>query len=238
VFDRTNGLVLHQGAGFDGQDVVVVATGFTTPSTNPKTGEMLQVWVLPATWPPGEAVRLGRDGTTCGDCKFAGGKGCYVRAAHSPSQVWEAWRNGSYHRWDGNLAAFGGKDVRWGAYGEPVLIPLWIVASVSAVARGTTGYTHAWRGNPDYREFLMASVDSPREREEALRLGWRTYRVRGEGTPLLQGEFSCPSSTEEGHRLSCVECMACDGAGRNPHRASPSIFVHGSKRGRMVLPLA
>jgi hypothetical protein len=115
------------------------------------------------------------------------------------------------------------------------LIPQRTVEVINAASAGWTGYTHRWRQSPSYKNALMASVDGPAEREEARALGWRTFRVRSAGTPLMAREFACPASDEAGWRLTCEECLACDGARDNPERATPAIAAHG--RGRYKLPV-
>ena len=96
--------------------------------------------------------------------------------------------------------------------------------------------------NPDTNAWarLERSELSPEEfdlvfNEEARALGWRTFRVRSAGSVLLAREFACPASDEEGWRLTCEECLACDGSAGSPDRASPVIVAHG--RGRYKLPV-
>jgi hypothetical protein len=72
----------------------------------------------------------------------------------------------------------------------------------------------------------MASVDSPEQRERALELGWKTFRVRAPGEPVLPGEFVCPKGTEAERRLLCVQCGACRG-GRYTGQATPVTQAHG-----------
>ena len=39
------------------------------------------------------------------------------------STVWRCWKRGGYAQWDGDTSIFEGRTVRFGAYGEPVLMP-------------------------------------------------------------------------------------------------------------------
>jgi len=63
------GLELWRGASrLDGAPIVAIATGLAAPSSNPKTGPMVQTWILRADVAPHEAQRDGRDASVCGDC--------------------------------------------------------------------------------------------------------------------------------------------------------------------------
>jgi hypothetical protein len=105
-------------------------------------------------------------------------------------------------------------------------------SAVANVSAGWTGYTHQWRScNEEYRRYLMASCETALQREQAVSMGWRTFRARLAHEPLEKGEFSCPASAEEGRRLTCEECGACDGAKPSPRAASPSIVFHAPGNG-------
>jgi hypothetical protein len=121
-----------------------------------------------------------------------------------------------------------GRALRLGAYGDPAAVPylLWIEILTALRVRSWVGYTHAWaRCDARFRSLVMASVDSPEERETACGLGWRTFRVRGRNDPILAGEFVCPAANEAGKRLTCIECNACSGG--DAGKASPVIIAHG-----------
>jgi hypothetical protein len=110
-----------------------------------------------------------------------------------------------------------GRKVRFGTYGEPVLIPLEVVQHLASLSAGWTGYTHQWANvqYAGYKQFLMASVHGttgPWSYEHAKSLGWRTFRTMRGGEPLAS-EVLCPASKEAGHRLSCLTCNLCNGAG-------------------------
>lgn len=125
---------------------------------------------------------------------------------------------------------FCGRRVRFGAYGEPVLIPLNILSAISAVAEGHTGYTHQWRKAEyqGYSAFLMASCDNAADYTLARSMEWRTFRVRAEYQPLLGGEIMCPASPEGGHKSKCEKCLLCNGSRQNDGRKSIVIIVHGT----------
>jgi hypothetical protein len=73
---------------------------------------------------------------------------------------------------------------------------------------------------------VMASADTPEERNEAQRLGWRTFTVRLESDPLAYREVQCPASEEAGRKLTCEQCGACSGTGNN-RKGSIAIIAHG-----------
>ena len=213
----------------DGKPIVVVFTGFSRGSKNAKTGNMVQSWILREDVNPQHAVETGLDFTICGNCRMRpvyGGK-CYVSVARAPLAVWKAFKRGRYQELQlADLSAFHGRVLRIGSYGDPVAVPFGLWASLLAMGQlsGWTGYTHSWRHRlaPRYREFLMASVDSPQEFLEASRAGWKCFRTRQPGEAVLREERICPASAEAGHRTTCSRCLACNGS--RGHRV---IVEHG-----------
>lgn len=231
-----NGIVLWKGQSpFNGEDVVAIATGFNG-SQNPKTGDMIQVWILQGNENPNVAYMGGKDDTVCGDCKHRSVKNgglstCYVSVHQAPNNIYKSYRKGNYDDYSKEipLSLFAGKKVRWGAYGEPTVIPLELISKVNAVAAGHTAYTHQW-AKPEFQEYksvCMASVDSPKEYKKARALGWRTFRLLANDEQLDKGEFACPASEEAGKKRTCFTCMACDGSDGNPKKAVVAIKLHG-----------
>lgn len=72
----------------------------------------------------------------------------------------------------------------------------------------------------------MASVDSEEEKEEANKLGWRTFRVRNKDEQVLKNEIICPASKEANNSRICETCKACSGGDNK--KASVTIIVHGT----------
>jgi len=232
--NRPTGYVLHENPNY-----VVIATMETE---NPKTGNMVQIWILPAEMSPVDAVRSGNDDIVCFDCKHRGENGknrtCYVKVFQAPLAVWNAWKRGKYPTLDARdfKYTFAGRKIRFGAYGEPVLIPIDIMRAIAGVADGWTGYTHQWR-HAEYREYralLMASCDSEGDRYTARYNGWRTFRVRTATDPLCKGEIACPASDEMGHRTTCERCNLCDGTYAMDCRKDIAIIVHGSSAKKFI----
>jgi len=199
---------------------------------------MIQIWILHRTINPLEAIRTGADAEICGDCVHRGNREtgtkrrCYVQVDKAPNGIWKAYRRGVYRVVDTSEygALFGGRKVRFGAYGDPAYIPLWIIEQIVKVCLGHTGYTHQWR-NPDvqaYRAYIMASADSPRDARDAVADGWRYFRVRPIGSVLLAGEIMCPASEEAGKRTVCADCGLCNGTkhGARDMRKNIAIIDH------------
>lgn len=253
--DRPLGVVLHRGiAAWNGGKYVVIAC--FGESENRKTGPMVQVYILADNGEkPTDAIKSGDDATVCHDCpmrgilaKYAGrrripadliggggeGNACYVNAGQSVQSVYHAYQAGRYETYDLELHDrwFYGRSIRWGAYGEPVLIPLWIVEHLSGIADGWTGYTHQFhrREFQAYRRYFMASVHN-HTIGRAVELGWRMFYA---GT-TIPAEYAhlfvdCPASEESGFKKQCIDCKACRGNCRpvgDSMAKSISINPHG-----------
>ena len=239
-----NGLVLWQGRSLlDNEPIVAIATGFREPSSNVKTGPMVQIWIMHATLNPQlAATQSGQDRAVCGDCRFrmnplTGERECYVALWQAPRSVFDCFSRGEYAELDWSdpdqamrdlIQWFAGQITRLGAYGDPSMVPAWLWHAVAKASAGWTGYTHQWahrhariRDNAEeLRSLLMASVDTIDEQGRAVAAGWRTFRVRrdGERGQTLAGESTCPASKEAGHRVSCFDCRYCSGTnGRGSH---------------------
>lgn len=239
-FAGFNGHVIYRGPSLiDGGPIVAIITGLVNQSRNEKTGDMAQSYILRGDRTPLEALASGADVSVCGNCPHRPSEGrqtgtCYVNAGQGPAAVYDAWHRGNYPDAAPEEIALRleGRILRMGSYGDPAATPASVWRAASMRAAGHTGYTHQWREprvREGYREFLMASVDSETEIRRAHAEGWRTFRVKSEEDARLAGEIVCPASAEAGKRLTCAECGACDGAGRNAGRASVVIDAHGLK---------
>jgi hypothetical protein len=229
---KPNGFVLHETPS-----VVVIAIGFNNKSTNTKTGAMIQIYTLLRNTDPINGSRTGADSAICFDCKFRGvsdgesvtGRLCYVTLMHGPLAVYRAYRNGSYPKLAKKdiPSVVAGRSVRFGAYGEGVLLPKAIALAIIAVAKGWTWYTHQWR-NPKFawvRPYAMASCDSVVDQLQASAQGWRTFRVSADDSHSAD-EINCPASLEAGHRTECERCLLCQGASK----VAKNIYIqaHGT----------
>lgn len=218
VPDSPKGCVLYRGtspfvpAGTDNAYAAVL----TFQSDNRKTGDMAQIWFIAENESPLEARKLGLHQIVCGDCPVV--KLCYVNLAHRPRTLYEAYKAGTYPDASPGLyePLVASKGVRFGAYGDPVLMPIELVRRLAEIAAGAyTGYTHQWR-RPEYqayREFFMASVETDQDVDLALTMGWRYYRVTLEEPKY--GEVLCPHQNERNkYAVLCNTCWACKGAHR------------------------
>jgi hypothetical protein len=240
--DRPLGVILHRGRSpFANREYVVIAV--LGESSNDKTGEMIQTYIIVDGVSPNEAVQSGEDEAICGGCvmrRFVMDdgrvvRGCYVNVGQGPREVYEAYMRGRYVDYNATEhdRYFRGRMIRWGTYGEPVLIPLPIVAWLCSIASGWTGYTHQFFV-PEfaaYKRYFMASVHEKvgtRSAEHAHHLGWRTFRSSSVETSPVRGEVVCPASAEAGKRLTCSQCGICDGSRRDgDQRVSVVIATHG-----------
>jgi len=123
---QTNGHIIWEGASLINEaPILLLLTGTTRPSSNVKTGWMLQTWIMPKNIHPLEAIRSNQDTSVCGSCPLKGEKGsqrvCYVNSM-TLGQVYKAYQAGNYpviktsHR-------LTGRDLRMGSYGEPTAVP-------------------------------------------------------------------------------------------------------------------
>ncbi len=87
----SNGAVIHEDSSF----VTIV----TWKTSNVKTGNMSQIWILNKSINPVESVKTGYDAkSNCTGCPFADGKGGYVNVGQAPLAVFKAWQRGVYER--------------------------------------------------------------------------------------------------------------------------------------------
>ncbi len=129
----------------------------------------------------------------------------------------------------GEIARLGeGQDIRVGSHGDPAAVPAWVWKAFTKNARTVRGYTHRWKNAQHLQGICRASVDTPKERAAAKRLGWMTFRVRTEDEPRERGEARCPASEEAGQRVTCETCpIGCSGESKQ----DVTIIVHGSSAG-------
>lgn len=233
---KPTGYVLYNGPSLiDGKPIMAIAI---TKSSNRKTGNMVQTYIMRSDVMPVAATRSGDDVSICGDCKQRPSKGgkCYVVVAQGPTVVWKGYKRGIYPNAE-SIANLGeGRMVRLGTYGDPAAVPAWIWEALVSKASGRTGYTHQWL-NPALDQhhlnrivaLCMVSVDNPGERDLANDMGLRYFRTSPSdlSSPGLN-EFVCPASEEAGKRKTCAECGACNGTRSDTDkRGSPIIRLHG-----------
>jgi hypothetical protein len=221
---KESGYLIHKGET-NGTPFVVIATLATS---NRKTGNMVQIWFLLENVNPVQAVKEGIDAQTiCRECPFASGNGCYVNVGQAPLAIWKGFHRGIYPQLDPKDygQVFSGRKIRFGAYGNPSLLPIAIVKAIASVSNGWTGYFHDWRTNPfarEYAHFFMASTETENSFRLAQSLGLRTFHAN----PVQPtGTIECLSETKG---LACADCKLCAGLSKS---RLPSVWInpHGSK---------
>jgi hypothetical protein len=212
----------------DGNPIVAIVV---LRSSNTKTGDMSQLFILPEEKAPHEAQKTGEDASVCGACpqRPALGGSCYVRTFQGPRSTWQS-NKGSPVLLEAALGMLAwSRALRLGAYGDPAALPESLVASlVKAVGRRITGYTHQWRDARFawLRSYVMASADEPADMARARAEGWRTFRVVKKNTPWVQADFEIPCPAVE-LGVECVQCRLCDGSQRaDDRRKSITIQEH------------
>lgn len=225
------GYVLWRGLSpINRQPVVAIAT---LQSSNRKTGNMVQVWILDESMSPVDAVMTGADVSICGNCPHRkqsdGTRSCYVNVGQAPLSVWKSWKRGVYPNandltYEQVKNVFSGRKIRWGAYGDPGILPSHLVHFYNSLAIGWTGYTHQWRESfaKWSAGILMASCDSRQDYDDARSYGFHTFSVLAiNATPSINAK-QCPA-TVENSSAQCATCNLCNG-----HRADIYVAAHGS----------
>ncbi len=217
-----SGIILWEGQSeLDGKPIVLIAIDH---SSNAKTGDMIQTYILRSDIHPVEAIHSGEDHSICGNCTHKGAT-CYVNVAYGPSQVYKTYKTGKYLSIPSYQFT---RSVRLGTYGDPAAVPQTIWQSLMQQQPPHTGYTHQWeKKRYSYlKEWCMASCDTSREQVRAERMGWRTFTV----VPKRQyrSEILCPASEELGKATTCATCLACGGTSSKV-KGNVFIPVHGGK---------
>jgi hypothetical protein len=247
------GVIFYEGKSrIDGSPIVGIAT---FGSSNEKTGNLIQTWILRSDMHPQEAIDTGKDSAVCGNCPLRGeirpaserthkgviatetvnkGRACYVIVGQAPAAVYKAYKAGKYpvlskeHR-----RKFIGRGLRFGSYGDPVAIPLqnWKLLESLCTGKAAPGYTHQWRQGrfKMWSKKLMASTHTEADCTEAAASGWRTFRTIINLDEKMDTEIICPASKEADYKATCETCGACNGRkSMEDGRRSVVIVAHGS----------
>ena len=241
------GIILWKGKSlFDGERIMVIATGIFTKTENRKTGDMIQTWILRRDINPIFARRLGEDKSLCGSCKNKQENTCYVNLGRSPLNVYKAYHDDRYRDFEEqDLELFRDRYLRIGSYGDPAAIPFKVWDKLCSVSKGSCGYSHQWRTcDQRLKTICMASVDSivgyTKEYEKAKSMGWRTFRVFADDNGIsindvkISTEFICPASEEAGVKTDCEHCGACSGlSSRTPKDVLINFHADSEAMGTM-----
>jgi len=160
--------------------------------------------------------------TICKSCPFASGNGCYVNVGQAPTSIWRAYHRNAYPTAypKDYPALFAGRKVRFGAYGNPTLLPLAIVKAIASASEGWTGYFHDWRTNPlahGYSQYFMASTETASSYKLATALGFRTFHV---SPTKPAAAIECLSDS---HGMACSQCKLCSGLTKH---GKPSVWIN------------
>tara|TARA_Y100000593_G_scaffold28701_1_gene57352 strand:+ start:31 stop:786 length:756 start_codon:yes stop_codon:yes gene_type:complete len=248
-----NTRVIYNGpSNLNGDQIVVLVSNLYQPSANPKTGAMLQTWIMNAEIEPNTAQKTGADSAVCGSCPLRpvnnAGSVCYVTTWHAPLTVWRSWSQGQVMSAKpseiAELTPF--KSIRIGSYGDPAAVPIhvWRDLINGGEWEHVTGYTHQLdhESISEYGSFLMASVETSAGRAAAKAQGLRTFRIIQDLTEIESGEILCPATTEKNtarhamdpNRITCggfgKACGSCNG---NNGRSALDIavLIHGKGQG-------
>ncbi len=233
---KVKGYVLYEGpSAINGENIAAI---LTLNSTNKKTGKMAQLWILAKDTAPHIAQKTGEDSAVCGDCPIK--KECYVLTFQGPLSVWNAYKRGSYSgaslkqnvkNFIPTVSTFLPRDInnliiRFGAYGDPAALPKWLIKSIAENCKDFTGYTHQWnkRKFNFLKNYFMASVETKKLAEKALKKGFRYFRIKKPGADNFKNEIECPSD----NGVQCIDCKLCNGA---KQAKNITIAAHGARAG-------
>ena len=241
------GFEVYRGpSALGGGDVVGIVT---LRSENRKTGDMAQLWILPADRSPLDALQAGENHGACGDCPLQGvfdpavgrmsGRVCYVNVGQAPRSVWLKYCAGRYPRYVPNVHGelLSGRPIRLGAYGDPAALSVELLEHLASVSSGWTGYSHQLfridRARADrLARLLMVSCHNQAQLDEARRRGWRAFVTvateHAERGRLPAGAVECPAYTRG---VSCATCQLCRGTSRK------ALDVYAIGHGRSAVNL-
>ena len=225
-----NSAVIWEGKSpYDGAEIMILAVCVETPSTNRKTGWMIQIYILVKNVPPVEAVRLELDASVCGNSvmRWNKGGGCYV----TPLWMTPMWKKGleAPRITPTELARLANKyntPIRQGAYGDPAFVPMYVWEELENAVSNKKGasYTHQWESvSPEYAKFSMASVENLKQKADAQALGFRTYRMVDDVSEIQKDERLCLNSSRG---IQCRDCGECGGnRSKASHRQKNIVIV-------------
>ena len=223
----------------EGSPLVVLVTGLRG-STNGKTGDMVQSYIVRSDMDPLQALRTGADTAQCGGCihkakTYDGStwseRSCYVRVDTAPLGIYRARDRGNVPRVTLSELSELTRDrpVRLGTYGDPASVPLAVWDAYTAHATMWTGYTHqsANKKLRDVLKYCQISADSEGDALAAKGAGLGSFRVLASEENALPFEMLCPASEEAGRVKTCATCKACSGS----DGANVAIHAHGIGKG-------
>lgn len=233
----------HGPSALTGEHIMVLASCTRRPSENDKTGDMVQIAILPVDVAPiaawhGAAIR-----SICPEaCPHRSDKAgdCYVNWAKL-RRMWEIGRT----KLDSTPPPAGfwkGAIVRLGMAGDPAAVPFHVWETIASEAKGWTGYTADWRRLSDeaminrdsqWSRLFMASCSSVSDILRARSRGWRVYASSLSSS--IDSVFEDAGLVEclaTSHGVSCAACRGCDGTAKGSKRKGYYIPLHGAVGGK------
>jgi hypothetical protein len=229
---KISGFIVWEGLSrFDKKPIVAIAT---LETKNEKTGNMIQLWIMRSDIEPHIAIKTGEDQSVCGGCvhRHHSNGSCYVTVHQAPLAVYRSYKKGNYPSLslDEMTPYLTGRSVRFGAYGDPAMLPYHVLSDLHLRADFITGYTHQWKIKRlrDTLDFCQGSVDNTKEYYElkSIKKDAKSFRVVRSEVDLLPGEVECLSDSDG---LTCEDCRLCNG-----QRKDVAIMVHGSKSNKFT----
>ena len=222
---RPTGMIVYEGASLIGNRAPIVAIA-TLESGNDKTGNMVQLWILPAERSPLSALQSNDNTAICGNCKLQGwfdskrgkmvNRVCYVNVGQAPEGIYKKFKRGGYpvYNYREHKKYLIGRSLRLGAYGDPAALPVKILRYLVGLSKSHTGYSHQLWDVPKNRadkiaQYCMVSCENTAQHDEALRRGWRAFTVVRPDQPAPAKSVECPFYT---HGVQCIACKLCKGA--------------------------
>lgn len=230
VLKYKGSLVLYKGISLLDNEtpIMVVMSCYDKDSQNDKTGPLVQLYILPVNILPHDAYKSGSL-SVCGDCKYNGNNGCYVRWSHLRG-IWNSAKSQPVIPTQHAKEFIKGLRVRVGAAGDPSAVPFSFWSDLLSSCENFTGYTHQWN-KPEFASLsrlFVASTDSPKETREANEKGWSTFEVVDQEDPS-EKSILCLATDEtkskDGLPFSCASCMGCNGKGKQKNWYVP---LHGA----------
>lgn len=206
----------------NGDDIIGYVSSLKRPSTNGKTGDMVQSGCIVKDEDPLLAQKTGRDEAVCGQCpmrpiihgngeftrKEVDGKHpCYVPTYYKKQQYLSAVKVTV----DLGACVTGikkaKKPVRLGEYGNMSAVPKSHLEPIIHAANGHTGYEQRWEdeANQWLKEYFQASVQTLKDAQKAWDMGWGTFR---QSDTKLKDEIWC---LYHKNKTQCSKCLLCDG---------------------------
>lgn len=213
----------------DGDNVFVVSKSKTTNKKISNGSALVQTytfskeqWLL-ATTSKGFGMKsfFALDSSNCLDCPYSGNQGkggCYTHKFNQYvgflSMLRSIKASDLTQLTDSKvqeiLSLSRDSYVRFGTYGEPSLMPISLVRTMTLVAKSWTGYTHQWNKlwALGYNQYFMASTHNQAESDRARSKNYRSFVSTTTGT---EDAVTCPASAEAGYKSNCASCGLCSG---------------------------